>query len=325
MTLLCLSLHHIKTSYRNFSRVRFSSPSDFYEATQSLGERVLFQTGTRVEIYTTSDSTLAMLDVLSQHSGIAEEELSELFRVYSAREAAEHLFRLACCIESRVLGETYIPWQVEAALAQAKAAGATGGALEKLFSAALQASKRAREETGIAKGDLHLKALEALRAATELEGKKVLLYGAGLTGRRVAKLAKQHGASIAVLNRNYDIAQRCAREIGAEALSYEERNDALKDADILVCATLASHYRVTPELLAKLEREKRLVILDVSPFRNVSPEVAKLGFVTLVNGEVAKAAEENLKAMRAEVPKVEGIVAEELAKLKAELPELFEV
>jgi glutamyl-tRNA reductase len=325
MTLLCLSLHHIKTSYKNFSRVRFSSPSSFYEATQSFGERVLFQTGTRVEVYTTGDSTSAMLKVLSQHSGIAEEELSKLFMVYSASDAAEHLFRLACCIESRVLGETYIPWQVEAALEQAKAAGAAGDVLEKLFGAALQASKRAREETGIAKGDLHLRALEALRAATELKGKKVLLYGAGLTGRRVAKLAKQHGASIAVLNRNYDIAQRCAHEIGAEALNYEERNDALRDADILVCATLASHYRVTPELLAKLEREKRLVILDVSPFRNVSPEVAKLGFVTLVNGGVAKAAEENLKAMRVEVPKVEGIVAEELAKLRAELPELFEV
>ncbi|WP_456475234.1 hypothetical protein [Candidatus Pyrohabitans sp.] len=325
MTLTCLSLHHIKTSYKNFSRVRFSSPSEFYEATLHLGERVLFQTGTRVEVYTTGDSTPAILEALSHHSGIAEEELSELFRVYTAREAAEHLFRLACCIESRVLGETYIPWQVEEALVQAKAAHAAGNALEKLFGAAMLASKRAREETGIAGGDLHLRAMEALNAATGLEGKRLLLYGAGLTGRKVAMLAKQEGASIAVLNRNHDIALRCAREVGAVAVEYDRRYAALGDADILLCATLASHYRITPELLSAVKLEKRLVILDVSPFRNVSPEVAKLGYVTLVNGEVAEAVEEHLAAMRAHVPEVEAILAEELAKLEAELPELFEV
>lgn len=324
MTLTCLSLHHIKTSYKNFSRVRFSSPGEFYEATPHLGERVLFQTGTRVEVYTTGDSTPAILEALSQHSGIAEEELSGLFKVYTAREAAEHLFRLACCIESRVLGETYIPWQVEEALVQAKAARAAG-VLEKLFGAAMLASKRAREETGIAGGDLHLKAMEALNAATQIAGKRLLLYGAGLTGRKVAMLAKQGGASIAVLNRNHDIALRCAREVGAEAVGYDGRYAALGDADILVCATLASHYRITPELLSAVKLKKRLVILDVSPFRNVSPEVAKLGFVTLVNGEVAKAVEKHLAAMRAHVPEVEAILAEELAKLEAELLGLFEV
>jgi glutamyl-tRNA reductase len=321
MMLICLSLHHIRTSYRNFSRVRFSSPSEFYASTRSLGERVLFQTGTRVEVYTTGDSR-EVLHLLSQHSGISEEELSELLRVYGSEEAAEHLLRLACCIESRVLGETYIPWQVEAALRQARAEGAAGK-LERLFSAALQAGKRAMEETRIAGGDLHQRAFAALRSATELRGKRLLLYGAGLSGRKLAALAKQQGASIAVLNRNHDIAQRCAREIGAEAIGYEERFSELGRCDVLVCATLASHYRVTPELLAKLKREKQLVILDVSPFRNVSPEVKKLEFVTLVDGEVAKAAEEHLAAMRAEVPKVERIVAEELSKLKAELPGFF--
>ncbi len=323
MTLVCLSLHHIRTSYRNFSRVRFSSPLEFYASTQSLGERVLFQTGTRVEVYTTGDSR-DVLRVLSQHSGIPEGELSELLRVYSSEEAAEHLFRLACCIESRVLGETYIPWQVEAALEQARVEDAAGR-LERLFGAALQASKRAGEETRIAGGDLHEKAFAALRSATELEGKRLLLYGAGLTGRRLARLAKQQGAAIAVLNRNYDIALRCAEELGAEALSYEERFSELGRCDVLVCATLASHYRITPELLAEVEREKRLFILDVSPFRNVSPEVEKLEFVELINGELARRAEEHLAAMRAEVPGVERIVVEELAELKAELPELFGV
>jgi len=323
MTLLCLSLHHIRTSYSNFARVRFSSPSDFYRATQSLGARVLFQTGTRVEVYTTGDAD-AVLQALSEHSGIPKQELSELLRTYTAGKAAEHLFRLACCIESRVLGETYIPWQVEAALEQARSFSAAGG-LEELFHAALRASRRAREETRIAGGELHDKAFEVLTRETELAGKKVLLYGAGLTGRKVAEHAMREGASIAVLNRNPDIALRCAREFGAEAVEYGARLSALRDADVLICATLASHYRITPELLSKLARRKRLVILDVSPFRNVSPEVAKLEFVKLIEGGLDEAVEQHLAAMRAEVPKVEGIVAEELTKLRGRLPELLGV
>ena len=321
MTLRCVSLHHIRTSYSNFARVRFSSPSEFYSSTQ--GERVLFQSGTRVEVYTTGDAD-AVLSVLSGHSGIAVDELSELLRAYTAGEAAEHLFRLACCIESRVLGETYIPWQVETALEQARSFSAAGE-LEELFRAALQASRRAREETRIAGGELHQKAFELLSREAELAGKKVLLYGAGLTGRKVAERAMRHGASIAVLNRNQDIALRCAREIGAEAVEYGARLSALRDADVLICATLASHYRVTPELLTSVRRRKRLVILDVSPFRNVSPEVAKLDFVKLVDGGLEEAVEQHLAAMRAEVPKVEDIVAEELAKLRGRLPELFGV
>ncbi len=323
MSLSCLSLHHIRTSYSIFARVRFSRPSEFYEASREVGDRVLFQTGTRVEVYTTGDVN-AVLEVLSEHSGIAEEELSGLFVLHTSDNAAEHLLRLACCIESRVLGETYIPWQVESALEQARVEGAAG-ALEGLFAGAVRASRRVRKETGIAGGELHKTAFEALRCAAELKGRRIVLYGAGLTGRRVAALAMREGASILVLNRNRDIAQQCAAEIGAEVVEYEDRFDALSDADVLICATLASHYRVTPELLSRHERRKRLVVLDVSPFRNVSPEVREMSHVTLVDSELSRKVEEHLAAMRAEVPKVKEIVKEELSKLRGELPELFGV
>jgi glutamyl-tRNA reductase len=310
MHLICISFHHIKTGYDNFLKVKFVDPEQFYKLTR--GERVLLQTGTRVEVYVYADDPDSLFDMFISKSGLSEAEIRELFDVYVEREATLHLFRMAGSIESRVLGETYIPLAVESAFQLALENGAAGPHIKELFGGAIRVGKRARGETKIEGTvpitDIALKSIKD--EISKIEGKKIVLLGAGTTGRKIAKELSKDGAELTIINRNQNIGQIIAQKVGGIMHDYPKLTETLRSADILICATLASHYRVLPEMIEK--RSSPLIIVDVSPFGNVNPEVAAIDKVILKNGELENAVKENHETAKSEIPNVENIISEEL-------------
>lgn len=308
----------MKTPYADFERVRFKDPSIFYELSKEK-EHVLVQTGTRVEVYALTDKEKvdSLLNLLISKSALDK----DLFEVYFNRDAVRHLFRLVGSIESRVLGETYIPREVKSAFDLAKEKGAVGPFMDLLFNTAIRVGRRARSETRI-EGVIPVADMAVEHVLGELPAlkeKTIVLLGAGLTGKKVTKALAKHALKLAVVTRNYNIASITAKEIGCKAVKYAQLNEILSEADVLICATLASHYRVTPDMVS--DRDSPLVIVDVSPFRNVDPAVAALPNVILKDGELGKAVEENIKLEKTEVPKVEKLIEEEIEKLNDELRE----
>ncbi|MFH1773582.1 MAG: NAD(P)-binding domain-containing protein [Methanobacteriota archaeon] len=314
MHLVCLSLHHIKTSYDNFLKAGALAPAEFYRLSKGIQERILLQTGTRVEVYALIDEGVdSLLDILSSKSSLEKDS----FKIYFDRDAVVHLFRLVGGIESRVLGETYLLRQVEDAFHLAKKKSAVGSYMDSLFNSAIRTGRKVRLETKI-EGSIPVADMAVKNILDELptlEGKIAVLLGAGLTGRKAAKALVKRKLKLIVVNRNYDIGKRTAREIGAKAVKYAQLSKTLSNADVLICATLASHYRITAELIKSLHRKSPLVIVDVSPFGNVDLAVAALPNIVLKNGELRKAVEENMRLEKAEVPKVERIIEEEIEKL----------
>ncbi len=342
MPLICLSFHHIKTQYANFQKVRFDDTSAFYLVSQEIEEikeRVLLQTGTRVEVYAIIDDIDTgielLLKIFSSKSGLDKETLKEFFDIYTGEDAARHLFRLIGGIESRVLGETYIPIQVEAAFRNAREnrvkkrehldsypsrflaePGSADSYMDTLFDTAIRVGRKARAETKI-EGELPVadKAVKhILKKVPEIQNKNIVLFGAGLTGQKVAKSLRRRGPKyLTVINRNFDIGKIIAEKIGGSTVRYDDSDKILSKADILVCATLASHYRVTPDML--LDRKSPIVVVDVSPFGNVDPAVGRLPDVILINGNLRKDVEKNLNLAKAEIPEVEKIIKKEIDKL----------
>src|SRR5262249_36454125 len=127
------------------------------------------------------------------------------------RDAARHLLRVAAGLDSMVLGEKQVLGQVKAAVALAREAGATGPLLDRLAETALHAGKRVRTETAIDVGAMSV-ASAAVKVATrvigDLEGHRVLVVGAGETGRLAARHFKKEGtARLVVANRTLAAAQ----------------------------------------------------------------------------------------------------------------------
>ena len=125
-------------------------------ARDHLGEVVVLSTCMRTEIYVVAERFHgAMSDVrnfLSELSSKPPEAFADHLYSFYEDAAVSHLFKVAAGLDSAVLGESEVLGQVRSAWERARAEGAAGSALSALFRHAVEVGKRARSETGIARG-----------------------------------------------------------------------------------------------------------------------------------------------------------------------------
>lgn len=154
----------------------------FYE---TFDNAILLQTCNRVEIIFDADS-------LEEIKGIENIDL-EKFDILFGDKAIEHLFRVACGLESMIVGEDQILGQLKNAYLKAKEKGRISKKLEKIILKAIHTGQRARVETKINEGGVSIgsAAVELAEKIFGLEGKNVLLIGAGEMANLVIKALKE--------------------------------------------------------------------------------------------------------------------------------------
>ena len=249
-------------------------------------------------------------------------------RLYVRREAeaARHLLRVAAGLESMVLGEPEILGQVRQAHDLAEAVGSSGPLTRRLLRSAAETGRRARAETAISTGAVSLgyTVVELARNIfSDLGEAGVLVLGAGETARQVVRNLLDRGARrVQVANRGRERAQRLADELPlVELLPLEERYAALAAADIVVATTSADEPLLTVERVREAlarRRARPLLAVDLGVPRNVEEAVGRLPNVFLHSiDSLDVLIQRNLKRRREEVPRVEEIVEQELARFTA--------
>lgn len=236
------------------------------------------------------------------------------------REMVRHLFRVASGIESLMVGEPQILGQVRDAYKLADHSRFTGAVLTRAFTMALHAGKRARTETAIGEGTVSVAyaAVEmALKVFDGLEKHTVAVVGAGETGRLVAThMAEQNPKRLLVLNRTYEKAEALAAEFDGEARPFDDLDDVLEEADVVVTATASPEPLLQSDALARITKKRRtrpLVLVDISNPRNIDPAVGKIESIFLYDLDALEGiAEQNRHRRSQEIPKVEAIIEEEL-------------
>ena len=158
MTLVAIGINHQTAPVELRERVAFADHAlpGALAALRGLAgvrEAVLLSTCNRTELYAVADDDGRALDAwLASHPGASEAAGADL-RPYLYRhedgDAVRHLFRVATGLDSLVLGEPQILGQVKHAWATARAAGALGNQLDRLFQQAFVTAKRARTDTRI--------------------------------------------------------------------------------------------------------------------------------------------------------------------------------
>jgi glutamyl-tRNA reductase len=229
---------------------------------------------------------------------------------------------VACGLDSQVLGEPQITGQVKDALALAARAGGSGPVIERLLDAALRCSKRARTETGIGRGPVS-SAYAAVQLAGKVLGslvdKHVLLIGAGeMAGLAACHLTEAGVTRFMLANRSRERAEALASSIQARVVSLEAIPVVLPGADIVVSATSSPDSVVRDAEVRnamKIRRNRPLLFLDLAVPRDVDPAVAKLPNVFLHDLDaLGQLVAQSLAQRRAEIPKVEAIIEEEMAR-----------
>jgi glutamyl-tRNA reductase len=220
-----------------------------------------------------------------------------------------------------LIGEAEILGQVKDAYIQAHNAKAPGTNLHRLFREALNAGKAARSQTRIGDESTSIATaaveMAKLRLGT-LDGKSVVVIGAGTMGRTVVKRLRSEGAhDLIVTNRTKARAQELIDEVGfGEAIELPGLTDAIASADIVITSTGASHFILTPEnigeaMKARTGNFRTLFIIDIAVPRDADPQIAEIPNVILVDIDGLRVVvDEKLELRREAVPHVEEIVAE---------------
>ncbi|MEX1010001.1 MAG: hypothetical protein WEC72_01525, partial [Chthoniobacterales bacterium] len=120
-------------------------------ARASLSEAVLLSTCNRIEVYGLAPDPAAAARTCADFLQEAAGTEADFYR-HERTESARHLFRVACGLDSMVVGETEILGQVKGAYAAAHEGGSTGAALNRLFQSAFRVAKQVRTDTAIARG-----------------------------------------------------------------------------------------------------------------------------------------------------------------------------
>jgi glutamyl-tRNA reductase len=234
-------------------------------------------------------------------------------------EAAAHLFRVACGLDSMVLGDAQILGQVKGAYQLARRARSAGWLLDRLFETALRSGKRSRTETTIGTGAVSIPSAAVELAASVcggLEGRRVLVVGAGETARLAAQHARQHRpASIVVVNRSESRAAALAFDVDGSVRPFEALPEALADADVVFSATRAPGAIISAETVCgaiALRPARSLFLVDLAVPRDIDPSVSQIRGVMLNTTEsIRNRVDEHRASREAQVPLVERIVNEE--------------
>ncbi|MCZ7357131.1 MAG: glutamyl-tRNA reductase [Candidatus Methanoperedens sp.] len=282
-------------------------------------ECAVLKTCNRVEVYVVSPKGSKVLFEFAKRMKVS----SRIVDFLDHEESLRHLLRLTCGLESMIVGEDQILGQVKELFIMAKKAGAIGKTLDTAFNKAIQVGKRVRNETGINKGSISIgsAAVElADQGLCGLEGKTVMVIGAGEMGTLVAKaLANKNIKVIYVANRTFDKAEALACELQGKAIRYELMQDYIPISDVVISATSAPHFVLTQEIMSGImeKRKKEIMLIDIGNPRNIESTVGEIPDVKLHNIDGLKSiSEANLAKRREEAKKAELIIEEELGLLK---------
>jgi len=256
-----------------------------------LDEVVLLSTCNRVEIYGTTAWIQGKVHRLFRQLCQSDVDLTPHLYVKEGVAAVEHLFSVAGGLDSMVIGETEITGQVKNAYQAAQQAGLTGRVLNRLFQTALQIGKEIRTHTAIGRGATSVGSVAVELAekvfAGDLSDKTVMILGAGKMGEAcVRHLTKRGARSVLVANRSPERAQLLAAEFGGRALPFEERMNALEEADILVSSTGSPTTVLHKDEIAQIlpaRRNRPLILIDIAVPRDIAADVEKLDNVYLYN------------------------------------------
>ncbi|MDX1454415.1 MAG: glutamyl-tRNA reductase [Gammaproteobacteria bacterium] len=273
-----------------FSAEQLDAALGQLQALPEVSEAVILSTCNRTEIYCNLDAATpdALLDWLASERAPDDPEVRERFYAHEQQDMVQHLLRVACGLDSMVLGEPQILGQLKSAYEQARARGAVGPVLHRLFQYSFSVAKQVRTDTAIGANPVSV-AYAAVNLARQIFGKlekqTALLIGAGETIELAATYLHDKGLGrMIVANRSQERAHDLASRFSGYAIGLDEIPAHLGEADIVISSTAAPNVileRPTVEAAFGKRRSKPVFMVDIAVPRDIDPAVAEMNDVFL--------------------------------------------
>ena len=249
-------------------------------AIKDVRHAVILSTCNRTEIYLDILNIKVVDDVLAwwqSHVRTTSYKINDYLKLRQGSEVIKHLMKLACGLESMVLGEPQILGQVKESYIASKDNNALGKELDRVFQKVFSTAKKVRSETKIGHCPVSVAFSAISLAKNQLENihaKKVLIIGAGQTGgllfRHVTALGPKQ---IILANRTIEKAKKVVQAFdNAQAYTLDNLSYLLKEADIVIAAITVNDYIVE---VGKFFDTKSRVFIDLSIPRAIDPRLGE--------------------------------------------------
>ncbi|HEX2666808.1 MAG TPA: glutamyl-tRNA reductase [Gammaproteobacteria bacterium] len=337
MPFLTLGISHLTAPVAVRERLSFTPeqiPASLRALTTLPGvrEAIILSTCNRTELYADlgEGDGEALAEWLSRERSAEDPGVRERFYLHAGDAAVQHLFRVACGLDSQILGEPQILGQIKDAYELARSAeagGAAGQRLHRLFQFAFAVAKQVRTDTHIGENPVSV-AYAAVRLARQVfsrfESLTVLLIGAGETIELAARHLHEQGVRrMVIANRTVSRAHELAAQFNAYAIGLDEIAAHLGEADIVIASTGSPEpilHKRDVEAAFRGRKHRPLLIVDIAVPRDVASDVAGMEDVYLFTiDDLHKVVEENLKSRRVAAQEAELIVQSQVARFNEQL------
>lgn len=306
MTILVLGINHKTASVSLREKVAFSEEKQqraLFELKQ-LGladSAVILSTCNRTEVYFHNQEIspqqneswkLQCIDWFSDIHQLNKIELENSLYIKQNQFATLHLMRVACGLDSLVLGEPQILGQVKRSYQFSEEYyqqqnSSMSGQLSRLFQKTFSAAKRVRTETTIGENAVsvaYMACTLARQIFDNLRTLNILLIGAGETIELVSRHLLRHGVkSLSIANRTRTRAEQLLKKLDSSQkinlLSLEQLQDGLNQADIVISSTGSPHCLISAEMVKQAQKKRcysPMLIVDIAVPRDVEESVGKI-------------------------------------------------
>ncbi len=313
-----------------------------------MAESIILSTCNRMELYTqfpeeeqeeeTESEAVQhrwerMEEAVCEAKGISVELYRKYGSCYYGTGALRHLHRVACGVDSMVMGEDEILGQVKQAYYRAMQKQCTGFYLNTIFKSAITCAKKIKTDTSLSKSSVSVATLAAGRILGFLkehypQGARVMIIGiTGATGSIVMKnIRGQKGISITGTSRRHGADGRVIGIEGVDMIPYEERYVHMGSCAVIVSATKSPHYTVSSREWRRAravaeqagEAPERLLFLDLSVPADMDSMISRYGLLYQIDyfNELARSNNEKKEQAR---KSAEHMIEEQIDSLKKEL------
>jgi len=328
MQLIALGLNHTTAPVEIREKISFATDTlsnALHALTQCelATEAVIVSTCNRTEIYCSveQDNVAALYEWLAHYHALTHDKIQNYLYTHIDHAAVRHLLRVACGLDSMILGEPQILGQIKTAYSTARTAGTIGKLLGKLFEYSFSVAKQVRTDTAIGSSPVSV-AFAAVRLAQQifgdLQGNTALLIGAGETIELAARHLHEKGLGrMIVANRTVERARLVAKEFSGYAITLEEMPKHLEEADVVITSTASPIPILTKAMVEKAIKARKhrpIFMVDIAVPRDIEADVSELEDVYLYSvDDLNQVIQENMRSREQAALKAEEIIDTEVS------------
>lgn len=257
---------------------------------------MLISTCNRTEIYFEFENHIgqeskfihSIVKELAEFRNFKESLSPYLIKQTGSYNVSKHLFRLACGLESMIIGEFQIVEQLKNSYDFSYKHKMLGPILNRMVQKSLETGKFIRTNTKIDKGALSVSyaAVEKIHKTLKIDNPEFLCVGLGETSKLSIKhLHQKNYTKIKIANRTFKKSSEFAKSLNINAIKFEAFKKELLKVDVAIFSTSSKEALISKNELDEItrKRDKDLLIIDLSVPRNIPNDCQDISNIKIIN------------------------------------------